>query len=399
MRLHVKNLENDFGDRFNVYKRDCNTYFGEVMPVMGRGFLAVVLVVILFLVGMNFYTYVIFSQENLELKNKLMLRIGEYNNLEQAHNSLQGMYNELRQNYERLAELNKNLTLQVSEAEEKYQKLINSYHEVLEANRELARALEFIANKLIVPCNYTLAGGPTCIENNTFTLMSFYEFINRSIYAYDKEMKEYVYSVTDGWDGSEEDFRSDLYKIYEAWRKDFNYMLPSPAQKNLTFIVVGTWWYPPTKMGDHFLKEVKNYDVMNTTVVGAPISFRYKKGVCWDYATVLVALYYAYYDIAGRSLPTGYLSIGLLDMDGHHGCTLIKESGDRVAIIDWEVITKEDNKIVFIPFEEAKKLHEEYWNSRISYDAVQRRTVTSPFVINNFTSNEEFHKWLIEEFN
>ena len=112
-----------------------------------------------------------------------------------------------------------------------------------------------------------------------------------------------------------------------------------------------------------------------------------------------MALYYVYYDIAGRSLPTGYLSIGLLDRGSHHGCVVIKESGDRVAIIDWDVITREDNRIAFLPFKEAKRLHEEYWNSRISYDGVSRRTTTSPFIINTFRSNEEFHEWLIEEFN
>ncbi len=363
-----------------------------------RSLLAVVLVVILLLVGMNFYTYVIFSRETQELKNKLMLKMDEYHNLEGAYYSLQDMYDKLRKDYEQLAKLNENLTLQASEAKGKYQNLVDSYHEVLEANSKLARVLKFIANKLIVPCNYTLAGGPTCSENNTFTLMSFYEFINRSTYAYDKEMKEYVYNVTGGWDGSDGDFYSDLYSIYEAWRRDFNYTSPSPAQENLTFIMVGTWWYPLTKMGDRFLKEVKDYDVINITVWGAPISFRYKRGVCWDYATVLVSLYYAYYDIAGRSLPTGYLSITLLDRGDRHGCVVIKESGDRIAIVDWDVITKGDNRIVFLPFEEAKRLHEKYWNSRISYEGVSRRITTSPFMINTFQSNEEFHKWLIEEF-
>ena len=242
---------------------------------MGKGLLAVVFVVMLLLAGMNFYTYTTLSRENLELKNKLMLKMDEYRNLEGAYNSLKDMYNKLEDDYKRLAKLNENLTFQASEVEERYQKLIDSYYEVLEANKRLAQVLEFIANKLIVPCNYTLAGGLTCAENNTLTLMTFYEFINRSTYAYDEEMREYIYNVTGGWDGSEEDFRSDLYRIYEAWRREFNSTLP-PPQENLTFIMVRTWWYPPTKIGDHFLKEVKSYDVMNMTVWGAPISFKYK---------------------------------------------------------------------------------------------------------------------------
>ncbi|MEM4637329.1 MAG: hypothetical protein QXE44_07585 [Nitrososphaerota archaeon] len=70
--------------------------------------------------------------------------------------------------------------------------------------------------------------------------MGFYEFLEKYIYAYDEEMVEYVYNVTDGWDGTEESFQSDLYRIYETWRNDFSYVSPSQAQENLTFIMVGT---------------------------------------------------------------------------------------------------------------------------------------------------------------
>jgi regulatory protein YycH of two-component signal transduction system YycFG len=114
---------------------------------------------------------------------------------------------------------------------------------------------------------------------------------------------------------------------------------------------------------------------------------------------VLASLFYAYYDMVGRELPTGYLSVGLKDRSSHHGCVLIKERDDRVAIIDWGPITVEDGKITFLPFKEAKMLHERYWNSSISYDGVQWWAHSDPFIVRNFSSEEEFYKWLIEEFN
>jgi hypothetical protein len=36
--------------------------------------------------------------------------------------------------------------------------------------------------------------------------------------------------------------------------------------------------------------------------------------------------------------------------------------------------------------------------SGLSYDGVQRRTREKPFVVNNFSSEEEFYRWLTEEF-
>ncbi|MEM3953361.1 MAG: hypothetical protein QXP74_08150 [Nitrososphaerota archaeon] len=365
---------------------------------MGRVFWVVMVVLIILLSMANIYTYMVFSRENLELKNKYMLKLDEYSNLERSYSSLQDIYKQLKEENEKLVKLNENLTLRTSEAEARFQRLINSYNEVLKANKDLAQVLEFIANKLIVLCNYTVVGGSPCI-NYSFTLMGFYEFLEKYIYAYDEEMVKYVYNITGGWDGTEEDFQSDLYRIYEAWRNDFSYVSPSPAQENLTFIMVGTWWYSQTEVGDHFLKEVRHYGITNSTVWSAQVSFQRKAGTCWDYATVLVTLYYVYYDIVGRNLPTGYLSISFMDKGGHRGCVIIKEHGDRVAIIDWDVITREGNKIIFLPFEEAKKLHEEYWSSAMSYDGIFMRTATSPYLIKNFSSNEEFYNWLIQEFN
>jgi len=346
----------------------------------GKTGLIISIILVVLLLAANIYTYFYFSRENLELKNQLMRKNEEYYSLYQSFTSLQEAYRKLQDDYNRI---NNNCSSTIRDMKIEYERLNISYHEVLEANKNLTRALEIIANKLVVPSNYTLMG--------------YYDFEKRFTFAYNEEMKKYVYNITGGWDGSEEDFLSDLYKIYETWRNDFTYN--TPVQENLTFIMVGTWWNPETLMGDRYLKEVRNVDVMKIPVIGAQISFRYKKGTCWDYATVLTSLYYAYYDMVGKELPTGYLSIGLKDRGSHHGCVLIKEKDDRIAIIDWDAITKEDGKIVFLPFKEAKEMHERYWNSTISYDGVGRRTHSDPLVINNFSSDEEFYRWLVEEFN
>jgi len=346
----------------------------------GKTGLIISIILLVLLLAANIYTYFYFSRENLELKNQLMRKNEEYYSLYQGFTSLQEAYRKLQNDYNRI---NNNCSSTIRDMKIEYERLNISYHEVLEANKNLTRALEIIANKLVVPSNYTLMG--------------YYDVEKRFTFAYNEEMKKYVYNITGGWDGSEEDFLSDLYKIYETWRNDFTFS--TPVQENLTFIMVGTWWSPETLMGDRYLKEVRNVDVMKIPVIGAQISFRYKKGTCWDYATVLTSLYYAYYDMVGKELPTGYLSIGLKDRGSHHGCVLIKEKDDRIAIIDWDAITKEDGKIVILPFKEAKEMHERYWNSTISYDGVGRRTHSDPLVINNFSSDEEFYRWLVEEFN
>ncbi|MEM3627672.1 MAG: hypothetical protein QXZ25_06580 [Candidatus Bathyarchaeia archaeon] len=290
-------------------------------------------------------------------------------------------YNELDKKYKELMEENRNLSFTVQELQTEIKRLREDYLEVLTANKGLAEALEGIGSVLIVPCNYTLMG--------------YYDFMERFMFAYNEEMVEFVLNATHGWDGTEEDFQSDLYRIYEAWSSAFTFSFPGSTE-NLTFINIGEWWYTITWHNDKYLKRVE-YEVLETPVWGAQISFRHRKGGCADYTTVLVSLLYAYYDISGRSLPTCYLSIGLGEK-GHHGCVLIKEREDIVAIIDWDVITKSEGKVVFMPFGEAKALHESYWGCAISYDAAGMRTSTHPFVIRNFSSNEEFYRWLIEEF-
>ncbi|MEM2904447.1 MAG: hypothetical protein QW587_01760 [Candidatus Bathyarchaeia archaeon] len=332
------------------------------------------------LVG-NLCTYLYFRSENLGLRDELNRKIAEKDELAQSVSWLEYSYNELNKRYGELMEENRNLSSTIEELRTEIDRLKEDYLEVLEANRVLADALEGIGSVLIVPYNYTLMG--------------YYDFMDRFMFTYNEEMKTFVLNATHRWDGTEEDFQSDLYRIYEAWSNAFTFSFPG-ATENLTFINIGEWWYTITWQNDTYLKSVK-YEVLETPVWGAQISFRQKKGVCADYATVLTSLLYAYYDISGRNLSTCYLSISLSGR-GHHGCVLIKERGDMVAIIDWEVITRSDGKVVFMPFSEAKALHESYWGCSISYDTAGMRTSTHPFLIRNFSSNEEFYKWLIEEF-
>jgi hypothetical protein len=261
-----------------------------------------------------------------------------------------------------------------------YERLNKSYYEVLEANRGLEKALKAFHAKLIVPYNYTL--------------MTQDEFYANFTFAYSKEMKEFVLEVTGGWDGSEDDFLSDLYRIYKAWHDAFSYNLSASPYKNLTFINIGSWNYYRTDMGDEYLAEIGSIDTFQVPVTYAELAFRYKTGGCYDYALCLVALYYTYYDAVGKSLPTCYLSIGIREMF-HHGCVLIKGDGDKIAIVDWEVITGGFGKLAFLPFEEAKALHERYWFGReISYDGILER----PYIVKRFSSNEEFYRWLVEDF-
>jgi Leucine-rich repeat (LRR) protein len=83
----------------------------------------------------------------------------------------------------------------------------------------------------------------------------------------------------------------------------------------------------------------------------------------------------------GRSLPTGYLSIGLKDKGVHHGCVIIKEHDDKIAIIDWDAITAKEEKITFLPFKEVKEILELKHKLRRGHE---KNTNTT-------TNNKQFH--------
>jgi hypothetical protein len=279
--------------------------------------------------------------------------------------------------------------------EDVIRELNRSYYEVVEANRGLEDFLNDILSRLrSIPYNYTL--------------ISFKEFSGRFLFAYTEEMKDFVLNLTGGWDGSDNDFRSDLYRIYMGWRSIFAYMFPPPYEVYLPLINIGSWNYActyyycydpltneSTWCRDEYLREVSSYDIVSTPISGASISFRYRQGGCWDFAVVLVSLYYAYYDIAGRSLPTAYISIGAEDVgEFSHACVLVKLEGDRVAILDWEPITVSDGMIEFLPFDLARQLHSRYWwGWSILYKGFM---MGRPYRYGFFESNEEFYRWLVE---
>jgi hypothetical protein len=273
--------------------------------------------------------------------------------------------------------------------------LNRSYYEVVEANRGLENALSGILDRLrSTPYNYTLIPSR--------------EFSGRFLFAYTEEMRVFVFNLTGGWDGSDNDFRSDLYKIYMGWRSIFVYVFPPPYEVYLPLINIGSWNYaytyyhrydPLTNEStwccDEYLREVSSCDIVSTPISGASISFRYRQGGCWDFAVVLVSLYYAYYDIAGRSLPTVYISIGAEGVEEFsHACVLVKLEGDRVAILDWEPITVSDGMIEFLPFDLARRLHSRYWwGWSILYKGFM---MGRPYRYGSFGSNEEFYRWLVE---
>jgi len=256
--------------------------------------------------------------------------------------------------------------------------------EVAEANRRLEAVLNYTLDVLrSIPYNYTL--------------MTPMEFTNRFLFAYTGEMKGFVLNLTGGWDGSEGDFRSDLYRIYVGWRSIFVYVFPPPYGDCLPLISMGPWNYAYTQYyHDQYLREILSCEVTSIPISGASISFRYKQGSCWDFAVVLVSLYYAYYDIAGRSLPTAYISIGAEGVEEFsHACVLVKLEGDMVAILDWEPITVSDGMLEFLPFDLARQMHGRYWwGLSILYKGFM---MGRPYRSGSFRSNEEFYRWLVEE--
>jgi len=331
----------------------------------------VLILVIALLVTSNLYTFIYFNGLNGYLKFTLQ-------QMAMRRNQVLGEYNILN----------------------KYVYTLNeSYIDITEANerlREVYRSLQ--ENLSSITYNYTL--------------MNYFDFMGKFTFAYTDEMRDFVINVTEGWNGTDEDFQSDLYKIYKAWQGIFKYVTPtlgeqqvSQSSEKFLFINIGAFNYGRTyvySLEEHnwialdYLREVHSYEIRPIDVSGAPNSFRNKQGVCWDFAVVLVALYYAYYDVSGKSLPTAYISIRIIrGFQESHGVVFVKLEGDKVAILDWDVVTPVKNGMLeFIPFEEAKKLHEEYWGHSISYKGFMKGR---PYEARRFYSDEEFYEWLVNE--
>ncbi|MDW8061878.1 MAG: hypothetical protein RMJ00_04185 [Nitrososphaerota archaeon] len=338
---------------------------------MGRiGLSKIVSLLIALLAASNLSIYLLMSSENQRLRNELTY-----------------VRSRLYENEERLKWL-----------ENEVRTLNDSYRRVLDSNRRLDDALRYLQGKLILPYN--------------FTLMSIDEFYDRFTFKYTGEMVEFVSNATGWWDGSEEDFLSDLYKIYRSWRDyyivDKNFTMP---QEWLPYINIGGWNYDRTRIElggwgrdityieDTYLKEVLFYE---DNPIMVPIDyvarhFRYHRGLCFSYAFVLVTLYYIYSDVTGRHISAAYLSIDIHAIDStlSHGCVLLKNTDGLIAIVDWEAITAEDCMIKFLPLDTVRTLHSRYWfGYQIDYIGVWMRPNTG----RRFSSYEEFQEWLMKEF-
>ncbi len=328
--------------------------------------IATLILIVVLLVASNFYTYVYFTGLNGYLKFTLQQiamqksqKLGEYSVLEYYMSALHESY------------------FKIVEVNEQLEKISSNFH------RDLSN----------IPYNYTI--------------MPYDEFLGKFLFAYTDEMRSFVLNITGGWNGTDEDFRSDLYKIYREWRSMFKYVSPegqeAPLSDVIFFINFGGFNFGRIEVYSleeqrwitlDYLSELPfGYEIKPIEVSGASIVFRNKQGQCWDYAITLIALYHAYYDASGRDLPTIYLSIEGRDL--HHGVVLIKLEGDKVAIIDWDIITPVNNGMIeFVPFEVAKRLHEEYWGRSLLYRGYMKGR---PYKTGYFNSNEEFYKWLLNE--
>jgi hypothetical protein len=283
--------------------------------------------------------------------------------------------------YMEIARLNDSL----SDLRFKYDILYESYLEVLWANRNLSRVIEDFTGKVILPSNLTLVDLGTL-----YRLLKF---------NYSEEMREYVYRITEGWNGSEEDFTVDLYKIAVTWRRDFKYDDNCRPCTDL-LVVNPVLESSRTPRGDRYTRSAY-FELKNSTFCGAiaEVIFKYKCGICYHFSLVLLSLYYAYFDIAGRYLPSALLVISIGETRSLHTAVIVKLTSDLVAIIDWEPVTSINGRVVFLPVREAKRAHEYYWKISVEYILATWRSRGEPHITRYFQSDEDFYNWVISEFN
>ena len=268
------------------------------------------------------------------------------------------LYVELLKDYIRLLEM-------YAELKRKFGEIYTSYKEVLRANKELVNELRHLSLKLL---SYESA------------------IRNKTIFAYNEEMIKYVEFITNGWDGTEEDFMSDLYKIWNKWYNDFNYNISvEPREEFLqTFIKITQH---KTILGDEYFKGKVGEELVK--IETAREIFKVKAGRCYHFSLCLASLYKAYYQIAKKSIATYCLFIKIKKSNEYHCCLLLIKEG-KVAIIDWNIITSMRERITFVPLEIAKKLHENYWNSELEY-----KEVWNELEHRKFKSFEEFRQWAL----
>lgn len=268
------------------------------------------------------------------------------------------LYVELLKDYIRLLEM-------YAELKREFGEIYTSYREVLNANKELVNELRRLSLKLL---NYE------------------YTIRNRTIFMYNEEMVKYVKSITNGWNGAEEDFVSDLYKIWSKWYNDFNYNISVESKEKFLQTSIKITQHR-TILGDKYFRgKVSEESVKIDT---ARKIFKVKAGRCYHFSLCLASLYKAYYHIARKSIPTYCLFIRIKKNNEYHCCLLLIKEG-KVAIIDWNIITSTKGKIIFVPPDVAKKLHENYWESELEY-----KEVWNELEHRKFKSFEEFKQWVL----
>ena len=268
------------------------------------------------------------------------------------------LYIELLKDYIKLLEMYANLR-------RKFGEVYISYREVLNANKELVNELRHLSLKLL---NYE------------------YTIKNRTIFMYSEEMVKYVESITNGWNGTEEDFVSDLYKIWSKWYNDFSYNISvEPREKFLQTSIKIT--QHKTILGDVYFRGKVSEELVK--IETAREIFNAKSGSCYHFFLCLASLYKAYYDMAKRSIATYCLLIRIKRSNEYHCCLLLVKEG-KVAIIDWNIITGVKKRIMFASPEVVKKLHENYWKSELEY-----KEVWNELEHRKFKSFEEFKQWVL----
>jgi len=174
--------------------------------------------IVVLLIVSQFITILALRSENASLKRENSQLLIDLKTLSARERSLSGLVSDLLEENRELSEENSvlrsklnellsidpymeiaRLNASLSDLRFKYDILYESYLEVLWANRNLSRVIEDFTGKVILPSNLTLVDLGTL-----YRLLKF---------NYSEEMREYVYRITEGWNGSEEAFTVDLYKI------------------------------------------------------------------------------------------------------------------------------------------------------------------------------------------
>ena len=269
---------------------------------------------------------------------------------------------------------------------ELYIELLKDYIKLLEMCIELKKSADMIytSYKEVLRANEELVSE---LRHLSLELLSYESAIrNKTIFAYNEEMIKYVEFVTNGWDGTEEDFMADLYKIWSKWYNDFNYNISVEPKEELLQTSIKITQHK-TMLGDKYFRGEVSEELVK--IETAREIFNAKTGSCYHFSLCLASLYRAYYHIAKRSIATYCLLIGIKRSNEHHCCLLLIKEG-KVAIIDWNVIASIKGKVIFVPLEVAKELHENYWRSELEY-----KEVWNELEHRKFKSFEEFKQWAL----